>query len=125
MSRSEISRNDNQPLMGEEAIDQNGFFFQDQRIERPEATNLMQIYSAIADKKLSIVLSEYAGKNFSEFKQDLSEIIIEKICPIGNEIKKLLDDISYLERVLQNGSEKAFRTSSKTLLDIRKIIGLF
>ena len=52
-----------------------------------------------------------------------------KICGISNlnflnEVTEL-DDISYLERVLQNGSEKAFRTSSKTLLDIRKIIGLF
>ena len=119
------AKTDNQPLMGEEAIDQNGFFYQDQRMERPEATNLMQIYSAIADKNLSLVLREYAGKNFSAFKQDLSEIIIEKICPLGNEIKKLLDDTSYLESILQNGSEKAFKTSSKTLLDLRKIIGLF
>ena len=55
----------------------------------------MQVLNGIEVEK---VLKEFGGKNFSTFKSKLSESIIEKICPIGKEIKKLLKDKNYLNK---------------------------
>ena len=68
---------------------------------RDEAKNLISIYASLNGIKVSEILKEFGGKNFSTFKSKLSESLIEKICPIGNEIKKLLKDKSYLDKILE------------------------
>ena len=55
---------------------------------RDEAANLISIYASINNIKVDQVLKEFGGKNFSTFKSKLIESIVEKICPIGKEIKK-------------------------------------
>jgi len=69
-------------------------------------------------------LKEFGGKNFSTFKSKLSESIIEKICPIGNEIKKLLKDKKFLDNILQKGAKKADLIAKYNLKEIYEIIGL-
>ncbi len=91
---------------------------------RSEASNLISIYASINNVKVEKVLKEFGGKNFSTFKSKLSESIIEKICPIGNEIKKLLKDGEYLSKVLEKGSKKADLISKKNLKEIYEIVGL-
>ena len=58
--------------------------------KRPEAKNLMSIYSSIMDVNLDDTINKFSGKNFSEFKENLSQVLVDKIIPISNEIKKLL-----------------------------------
>jgi len=70
------------------------------------------------------VLKEFGGKNFSTFKSKLSESLIERICPIGNEIKKLLKDKNYLNKILEKGSKKADIIAKNNLKEIYEIIGL-
>ena len=91
---------------------------------RNEATNLISIYASINNVKIDKVLKEFGGKNFSTFKSKLSESIIEKICPIGKQIKKLMDDEKYLHKVLEKGSKKADILAKHNLKEIYDIIGL-
>jgi tryptophanyl-tRNA synthetase len=91
---------------------------------RDEATNLISIYASLNDIDVSKVLKEFSGKNFSTFKSKLSESIIEKICPIGDEMRKLLKDTSYLNGVLEKGSKKASTIAKKNINEIYEIIGL-
>jgi len=56
--------------------------------KRPEAKNLLGIYSSLSNSSLDISLKKFSGKNFSEFKENLSQILIDKITPISNEINK-------------------------------------
>ena len=70
------------------------------------------------------VLKEFGGKNFSTFKNKLSESIVEEICPIGNKIKELLKDESYLIEVLEKGAKKADLIAKANLKEIYKIIGI-
>ena len=60
--------------------------------KRPEAKNLMNIYSSITDVNLDDTINKFSGKNFSEFKENLSQVLVDKIIPISNEIKKLLKE---------------------------------
>ena len=91
---------------------------------RPEATNLVSIYSSINNIQVSQVLKEFGGKNFSTFKSKLSESLIERICPIGDEIKKLLKDKKYLSEILKEGSKKADLIAKNNIKEVYDIIGL-
>ena len=91
---------------------------------RFEASNLLSIYASINNVGLEKVLKEFGGKNFSTFKSSLSESIIEKICPIGQEIKKLLKNKHYLHDILKNGSKRADLIAKRNIKEIYNIIGL-
>ena len=91
---------------------------------RDEAANLISIYASINGMEVAKVLKEFGGKNFSTFKGKLSESIIEKICPIGKEIQKLLEDKNYLHDILTQGVKRADLIAKNNLKEIYEIIGL-
>ena len=91
--------------------------------ERPEAENLLVIYSSLSDKSVEESIQEFSGKNFSQFKGSLTELLIEKIDPIEKEIKKLLSDKKYLDSILLEGSQKAHRIASKKIEEIKQLVG--
>ena len=91
---------------------------------RPEAINLISIYASINGIDIDKVLKEFGGKNFSTFKSKLSESLVNKICPIGKEIKKLIKDKSYLAQVLSKGTKRAEFLAKKNIEDVYKIVGL-
>ena len=91
---------------------------------RPEAKNLLGIYSSLIDQDIKKTLDEFSGKNFSEFKNKLSELAVEKIFPISEEINKLKKDLGYIESILKEGSIKANDISSKKIKNLKKILGL-
>ena len=91
--------------------------------KRPEAKNLIGIYSSLTGIKLEKSIEKFSGKNFSEFKDELSNEVVEKISPISNEIKKLLQNKDYLDEIVINGCEKANEISSKKITEIHKIVG--
>ena len=90
---------------------------------RPEAKNLIGIYSSLANSTLEKSIQDFTGKNFSEFKDKLSQILIDKIGPISNEIKRLLKDKSYLDKILDDGCKKADSIASIKIKKIRDIVG--
>ena len=90
---------------------------------RPEAENLLGIYSSLSDQTLDKTIIEFSGKNFSEFKQKLASLVVEKIAPISYEINKLLKDVKFLDKVLNDGSEKANQIAQKKIENMKKIVG--
>ena len=91
--------------------------------ERPETENLLGIYSSISNQTLDETLNEFGGKNFSDLKKKLSEILSSKISPISDEIKKLINDQKYLDKVLEEGANKAEEIAGKKIKEMKKIIG--
>ena len=91
---------------------------------RKEVANLISIYSNLNNMSIDMVLKEFGGKNFSIFKDNLSESIIEIIYPIGEETRKLLNDKLYLQNILIKGSNKANLIAKKHIKNIYEIIGL-
>ena len=90
---------------------------------RPEARNLIGIYSSLANSTLENSIQDFSGKNFSEFKDKLSQILVDKIGPISNEIERLLKDKSYLDKILDDGCKKADNIASNKIKKIRDIVG--
>ena len=91
--------------------------------ERLEVKNLIGIYASLSNSTLEKSIENFSGKNFSEFKQKLSEILVDKIEPISKEIKKLLDDKNYLDQILLEGVEKANLIASRKIERIKEIVG--
>ena len=91
--------------------------------DRPEAENLLGIYSSISDQTLNKTLDQFGGKNFSELKNQLAEILSNKIYPISDEIKKLINDKQYLDKILSDGADKAEQIAGKKIKEMKKIIG--
>ena len=90
---------------------------------RPEAKNLLSIYSSLSNNSLASTVNEFSGKNFSEFKESLIDILINKLEPISSEINKLMADRKYLDNILSIGFEKANKTASLKVKKIKEIIG--
>ena len=91
--------------------------------DRLEAKNLIGIYASLTNSNIEKSVESFIGKNFSEFKEKLSEVLVDKIEPISLEIKKLLNDQTYLNNILQVGAEKANSIASKKIQNIKEIVG--
>ncbi len=92
--------------------------------KKPEALNLINIYSEVSEKKINDVLNIMAGKEYSFLKDKLAELLVEEISPIGKEIKKLMKDETYLLEILKKGTEKARIKAEENLKNIREKVGL-
>ena len=92
--------------------------------KKPEALNLLTIYSDLSKIKLEKTLSDMAGKDYSFLKTKLAEILIAEITPVGKEINKLLANKTHLKDILKKGSEKASKIAEENLKNIRDIVGL-
>ena len=91
--------------------------------KRPETKNLVGIYCSLTNSKLDESIQKFSGKNFSDFKEELSQVLVDKIGPISSEIEKLLKERSYLDRILEEGHEKAHEIASKKIKKIHEIMG--
>ena len=91
---------------------------------KPEALNLINIYSEISKTSLEKVLNEMSGKEYSFLKTKLTELLISEITPVGKEITKLLGDKSHLMKILEKGREKANFIAEENLKNIREKVGL-
>ena len=74
-------------------------------------------------KKISELEKEYESKNYSVFKNDLAEIIIEGLSPIQKKYKELSANPDYIKKVLRDGAEKAKAIASQTMAEVRSKIG--
>ncbi len=90
---------------------------------RPEAKNLLGIYSSFCEQTMDNTLNKFGGKNFSDLKGELADIVSDKISPISKEIKKLIADRSYLDNLLAEGAIKAEQMAGEKVKEIKKIIG--
>ena len=91
--------------------------------DRAEAKNLLGIYASITNSTLDKAVENFEGKNFSEFKEKLSEVLVDEIEPISVEIKKLLNDQLYLDNILSDGADRANVIASKKIKKIKEIVG--
>ncbi|MGB7206386.1 MAG: tryptophan--tRNA ligase [Anderseniella sp.] len=90
---------------------------------RPEAANLLGIFAALQDETLASVLPQFAGRQFSDLKQQLADLAVEKLSPIAAEMKKLMNDPGHIDRVLKDGSDRARAVAEPVMRDVRRIMG--
>ena len=92
-------------------------------VNRPEAENLLGIYATLANQSIEKTLEQFSGSDFKKLKDELSDILISELDPINKEIKKLLNEETYIVEILRMGSEKADDISRPILQKTREIVG--
>jgi len=92
---------------------------------RAEAKNLVGIYAALAGTSAEAVLAEFAGQGFGAFKPRLADLAVEKLGPIGAEMRRLLSDPAEIDRILAAGAERARSVAAPTVAEVKKLVGLW
>ncbi len=90
---------------------------------RPEAKNLVGIYAALRGIGLSEALGDVGGSSFAKFKDILMGVLEEKIVPLGEEMRRLRGDLSYLTKVLRSGGERACAASEQRMREVKRVMG--
>jgi tryptophanyl-tRNA synthetase len=90
---------------------------------RPEADNLVGIYAAVANVPKAEVLKQFGGAQFSAFKPALADLLVAKLSPITNEMRRLKDDPAYIDSVLADGSARAEKIAGETMKAVKDIVG--
>ena len=91
---------------------------------KPGVSNLMQIYSAITGKKMDEIENEFDGKGYGDFKMTVANAVIDKLKPLQEKYKEILNNKEYLENIYTKGAENARKIASKTLEDVKQKIGI-
>jgi len=91
---------------------------------RPEAFNLLEIYATLTDTTLVDVQREFGGKQFSQFKEALTEVAVSVMGPITAEMQRLEKDPAQIDRVLADGARRAREIAEPVLREVRDVVGL-
>ncbi len=91
--------------------------------DRPEAANLVGIYAALSGVSVAEVLKTFGGDGFGRFKPALAELVVEKLTPINEELRRLEADPAFLEGVLNRGAEKAAALAGPIVAEVKEIVG--
>jgi len=91
---------------------------------RPGADNLVGIYAALSGLSKAEVLAKFDGAQFSVFKPALAELAVEKLSPITQEMKRMLDhDQGFIDDMLKSGAERAGEIAEPIYKRVREIVG--
>ncbi len=91
---------------------------------RPEALNLVSIYSALAGTTVESVLADFGGQGFGSFKPALGELLVETLSPISERFVELKQDRESLDAILAKGALKARDIAAPTLDAAYQALGL-
>jgi tryptophanyl-tRNA synthetase len=92
--------------------------------KRPEIYNLLNIFSAAISQDPAKIAQDYANSGMGKFKADMAEALIANLAPLQTKIKELQNNCDYVEKILHQGRAQAQAIASKTIDEIKKIIGI-
>ena len=90
---------------------------------RAEAENLVNIFAGLADTTPEKVLADYAGAQFSAFKNALADLAVSRLTPIAGEMRRLLAHPGEIDTILKDGAERAAALAAPVMADVRRLVG--
>ena len=90
---------------------------------KPGVSNLLTIYAALTDRKVSELEGEYAGRGYGDLKKDLAEVVAAFTAPLAERVRGYLDDPAELDRVLATGAARAREVAGATLATVYDRVG--
>jgi len=117
------AKTDPEPLPGPDVVGDNDEVRPEIEKERPEAFNLVRIFSTLSDRTVADVLTEYEGQGFGQFKPALAELAVEKLGGINAEMRRWESEPAEIDRVLKKGAEKARDITAPILAETYEIVG--
>ena len=92
--------------------------------DKPELTNLLTIFSLIAGESVAALEERFAGAGYGDFKAALAEAVVERLAPIRERYRELMDDPGEIDRLLARGADRAEEVATTTMASVRERTGL-
>jgi tryptophanyl-tRNA synthetase len=89
---------------------------------RPAISNLLTIYHLMTDKSIEDSQAHFVGKGYGHFKTELAEAVVEFLRPFQEKAQSYTD--AELNRILNDGAEKARVIARETLQDVYAKMGI-
>ncbi len=90
----------------------------------PAVKNLLNIYLAFSGEDTTAIEAKFAGKGYKEFKEALSNLLVEKLAPIQEKYKALRQDDTELRVLLGRGMHHAEVAANRKLQAVKEKMGL-
>ena len=91
--------------------------------DQPGLKNLLNIYSVLSGRSVVDIVSSYVGKGYGEFKDDLTDVVIQALTPIQERYKEYRQDKTFLENIYKEGADRAEAAAIRTLRKVYKKVG--
>jgi len=92
-------------------------------VNKPGISNLLTIYSALADRSVASLETDYVGKGYGDLKGDLAVVVADFVTPFRDATNAYLSDPAELEKILRKGAAKARAVAEVTLSSVYDAIG--
>ena len=92
---------------------------------KPGISNLIQIYASLKD--ISIEETENIFKDchkYGEFKKAVADVVVDVLAPFQEKYKEVLAS-GKIDEILDEGAKRASYIANKTLLKVKKTVGLY
>lgn len=89
---------------------------------KPEISNLLQLYAACAGQSIATLMDRYEGVGYGVFKRDLAEVVVQCVQPIQQRYADVVASGAVSEW-MQTGAERANRIATTTWEQVRSRIG--
>lgn len=92
--------------------------------EKPAISNLLNIYSLATGKKIQEIEEDFKEKGYKEFKESLSEVLIDLLLPFQKRKEKIEKNPSFIEKILRKGKKRAETIAKETMKEVKEKVGL-
>lgn len=90
--------------------------------EKPGISNLLTIYSKMADRTIEDIVAQYDGQGYGQFKKDLVDVVYEGLSPVRNRFNDIMAS-GEIEDILREGNKKANLAAQSVLEKVKDKIG--
>ncbi len=93
--------------------------------DKPGIKNLMNIYSAITDKRYEEIEAEFKDVGYGQFKLAVANAVADTLEPIQAKFNELNlpENNKYLNSILEKGAKEAANIASKKVAKVKKAVG--
>ncbi|WP_432759996.1 tryptophan--tRNA ligase [Helicobacter anatolicus] len=86
--------------------------------------NLLCIYETLSKKTRESIEGEFVGRGYGDLKKAVAEIVIETLRPMQEKYQLLKNEQGYIEKILEEGRDRARKIAQKTYNQAKTFIGL-
>lgn len=91
---------------------------------KPAVSNLLVILSEFSDKPIEELVNEYEGKGYGQFKNDIGEIVSEKLGILQAKFTEIRSDEERLSNIILEGNRNATILANEKVGLVKSKLGL-
>lgn len=92
-------------------------------VNKAGVSNLLTILSAYSGTAIDVLVDSFAGRMYGDLKKEVAANVLAFVEPFQSRVFEILGDRAQLERVMQDGAQRATEIAHETVADVYSKIG--